>query len=192
MFFFFSAHTLVLFLCASAAVRAVGRESKCSRRKGITTAAASAQQRRSVTAGWFGSYCCFLNAFETSGIKKKTRWDSWIPVSLSCVRFSHILVLIPASLCVLFFFRTPCWTWNSRWALRWGGGGEAVEKSSSVHLRQSKWTPEQPGLRRPSWSQFGSREGLYDGLAPLATCTSTCTWSHTASTAKNRPYFACN
>lgn len=122
MFFFFSAHTLVLFLCASAAVRAVGRESKCSRRKGITTAAASAQQRRSVTAGWFGSYCCFSNAFETSGIKKKTCWDSWIPVSLSCVRFSHKLVLIPASLCVLFFFRTPCWTWNSRWALRWGGG----------------------------------------------------------------------
>lgn len=136
MFFFFSAHTLVLFLCASAAVRAVGRESKCSRRKGITTAAASAQQRRSVTAGWFGSYCCFSNAFETSGIKKKTCWDSWIPVSLSCVRFSHKLVLIPASLCVLFFFQDPLLDLEQQMGTPVGGGrgsgGKVLQRPSAA------------------------------------------------------------
>lgn len=110
------------------------------------------------------------------GYKKKKNVGILEFPSRCLVCGSHINWFSSRRLCVFsFFFRTPCWTWNSRWALRWGGGGEAVEKSSSVHLRQSKWTPEQPGLRRPSWSQFGSREGLYDGLAPLATCTSTCT-----------------
>lgn len=110
------------------------------------------------------------------GYKKKKHVGILEFPSRCLVCGSHINWFSSRRLCVFSFFSgPPVGLGTADGHSGGGGGGEAVEKSSSVHLRQSKWTPEQPGLRRPSWSQFGSREGLYDGLAPLATCTSTCT-----------------
>lgn len=71
------------------------------------------------------------------GYKKKKHVGILEFPSRCLVCGSHINWFSSRRLCVFsFFFRTPCWTWNSRWALRWGGGrgsgGKVLQRPSAA------------------------------------------------------------